>query len=225
MAGAGVAVGESMSQMAARAGADGSGPIDARSDAQGRFTVQGPAEGYLVVSNSEGTSATARAYRCEATAESLSIIIRLESHSEGKPIGDDEPYLMVETMPRFNGGGIQDFRSWVQAQVRYPEEAMKKGLQGRVVMQFVVETDGSLNEFSTLQTPSAILSEEVIRILKKSPQWMPGMQDGKPVRVKFAIPIEFQLQGLPAAEPDKPAATAAGSVEEVVVVGYGSLHK
>ena len=188
VAGAKIIAGESMTAIAAR-----SEHVDARSNAEGRFTLQGPAEGYLVVSNSEGTSAAARAYRCEPTEDNLAVVVRLEKPSSGKQTDEETPYLSVETMPRFEGGDPADFHAWVQAQIRYPEEAMKRGLQGRVVAQFIIERDGTVDEITILQTPDASLSDEARRVLEKSPKWSPGLQKGEPVRVKFAFPIDFRL--------------------------------
>lgn len=189
-AGARIIAGESMTQIAARAETI---PHDTRSDAQGYFSLQGPAEGYLVVSNSEGTIATAHTYRCEVTEGELSIVVRLEAPPT-QQVPDDAPYLSVETMPRFEGGDLTQFRTWAQAQIRYPEEAMHKGVQGRVIAQFVIEPDGTLDEISILQTPDASLSDEARRILESSPRWTPGLQKGEPVRVKFAFPIDFRLE-------------------------------
>lgn len=107
---------------------------------------------------------------------------------------DDAPYLSVETMPRFEGGDLTNFLTWAQTQIRYPEEAMHKGVQGRVVAQFVIEPDGTLDEVSILQTPDASLSDEARRILESSPRWTPGIQGGEKVRVKFTFPIDFRLE-------------------------------
>lgn len=102
--------------------------------------------------------------------------------------------LSVETMPRFEGGDLTNFLTWAQAQICYPEEAMSRGVQGRVVAQFVIEPDGTLDEVSLLQTPDASLSDETRRILESSPRWTPGIQGGEKVRVKFTFPIDFRLE-------------------------------
>ena len=106
----------------------------------------------------------------------------------------DMPYVKVEKMPTFMGGDLNVFRNWVQSKIQYPKEAMDKGIKGRVVCSFVVEKDGSLTEFDVLQSPDKSLADEVVRILKTSPKWEPGEQRGEKVRVKYTVPIVFQIK-------------------------------
>ena len=106
---------------------------------------------------------------------------------------DDTPYIKVENMPTFQGGDLNKFRSWVESRVKYPQVATDMGIQGRVTITFVIETNGTLSNIETLQTPDKSLSEETIRILKTSPKWTPGKQGGKTVRVKYTLPIVFKL--------------------------------
>ena len=108
--------------------------------------------------------------------------------------GGDMPYVKVEKMPTFMGGDLNVFRNWVQSKIQYPKEAMDKGIKGRVVYSFVVEKDGSLTEFDVLQSPDKSLADEVVRILKTSPKWVPGEQRGEKVRVKYTVPIVFEIR-------------------------------
>lgn len=108
---------------------------------------------------------------------------------------EQQAFVKVEKMPSFRGGNLTTFRNWVMSQVRYPEVAQKKSIQGRVLAQFVVEKDGSITEIQILQSPDKSLSEEVIRVLKASPNWIPGSHEGKSVRVKYTLPVEFKIQG------------------------------
>lgn len=108
-------------------------------------------------------------------------------------------------MPLFEGGDLGKFRQWLQTQVRYPSEALKKQIEGRVVCSFVVERDGSVSNIMALQSPDRLLTDEVRRVLANSPRWTPGMQKGKTVRVKYIVPVDFRL-------PEKnEAATGAGT--------------
>lgn len=107
--------------------------------------------------------------------------------------GGDMPYVKVEKMPTFMGGDLNVFRNWVQSKIQYPNEAMEKGIKGRVVCSFVVEKDGSLTDFDVLQSPDKSLGDEVVRILKTSPKWEPGEQRGEKVRVKYTVPIVFSI--------------------------------
>ena len=118
---------------------------------------------------------------------------------------EDTPFIVAETMPLFEGGDLLKFRQWLQTQVRYPAEALKKQIEGRVVCSFVVERDGSVSNIMTLQSPDRLLTNEVRRVLANSPRWTPGMQKGKTVRVKYIVPVDFRL-------PEKnEAATGAGT--------------
>lgn len=110
----------------------------------------------------------------------------------------DEIFTTVDEMPTFQGGGLPEFRNWVQQNVKYPEIALEKGIQGNVVVQFVVGPDGKMSNFKVLQSPDKTLSDATIAVLQKANKlkkgWKPGKQDGKPVKVAFTMPIKFSIQ-------------------------------
>lgn len=111
---------------------------------------------------------------------------------------DELAYVKVEKMPTFQGGDLHKFRDWIQANMKYPAEAMAERLQGRVIFSFVVEKDASVSSFDILQTPSKVLADEVKRVFKTAPNdWVAGEQNGKKVRVKFTVPIVFALNPSP----------------------------
>ena len=107
----------------------------------------------------------------------------------------DLAYIKVEKMPTFQGGDLNAFRNWMQAQIQYPAEAAAKNISGRVIFSFVVEKDGSTSEYTVLQSPDKSLADEVERIFKTCPKWEAGTQRGEKVRVKYTVPIVFTLQG------------------------------
>ena len=109
--------------------------------------------------------------------------------------GQDDEWLAVEEMPTFMGGNLSTFRDWVMQNIRYPEEATNKGIEGDVVVNFCVGKDGYIKEsrITVLSTPDKLLSDEVIRVLKSSPQWTPGKQKGQPVVVQFTLPVGFKV--------------------------------
>lgn len=109
-------------------------------------------------------------------------------------IEDDQPFLIVETMPSFQGGDLNAFRNWVQSRVKYPTIALENGISGRVVLSFVIEKDGRLTNIQVLQSPDRSLSEEATRVLNQSPKWSPGKQRNQAVRVKYTLPVEFRVQ-------------------------------
>lgn len=107
---------------------------------------------------------------------------------------EEEIFVIVEDMPTFRGGDINKFREWVQKRVRYPELAAENGIQGRVFITFVVETNGNVSNVSVSRSVDALLDEAAKEAVSASPKWEPGMQRGRPVRVRYSIPIIFQLQ-------------------------------
>lgn len=123
--------------------------------------------------------------------EDTEVIQQVEVQEE--EIQDDQPFLIAETMPSFQGGDLNTFRNWVQQNVRFPQIALENGIQGRVVLTFVIEKDGRLTNIEVLQTPDRSLSEEAIRVLNKSPKWSPGKQRNQPVRVKYTLPVDFRV--------------------------------
>ena len=112
---------------------------------------------------------------------------------EEEEIEDDQPYIKVEKMPTFMGGDLNTFRKWVQERIKYPQIAQENGITGRVVLSFVVEKDGSLTNIQVLQSPDRSLGEEASRVLATSPKWEPGQQSSQKVRVKYTLPVMFQI--------------------------------
>lgn len=105
----------------------------------------------------------------------------------------DEVLEMVEENPKFPGGE-QALMTWLSQNLVYPRFAQENGLQGRVLIQFVVNKDGSVVEPSTFRSVHPILDAEAMRVTLNMPKWEPGKKDGKPVRVRFTMPINFKLQ-------------------------------
>ena len=113
-------------------------------------------------------------------------------------IEEEEIFVTVEEMPTFQGGGLPEFRNWVQSNVKYPQIALENGIQGNVVVQFVVGPDGKMTNFKVLQSPDKTLSDATIDVLKKANElkkgWKPGKQRGKAVKVSFTLPVKFAIQ-------------------------------
>lgn len=111
-----------------------------------------------------------------------------------KAVAIDSVMQIPEEMPKFPGGD-KALIEFLQKNVKYPVEAQKKGVEGRVVVNFVVEKDGSLTEIKTVRSVDPLLDEEAVRVVSAMPKWEPGKQKGKPVRVRFNVPISFKLTG------------------------------
>ena len=113
------------------------------------------------------------------------------------PVEEEEEeviFVVVETMPEFPGGQQALFK-YLAENVKYPVIAQENGIQGRVICQFVVNKDGSIVDVVAVRSSGeASLDKEAIRVIKSMPKWKPGKQRGKPVRVKYTVPVNFRLQ-------------------------------
>lgn len=102
--------------------------------------------------------------------------------------------IWEETMPSFQGGDINMFRVWAMRSIIYPQEAIQRKIQGRVVVSFVIDKSGNLGDIKVLQTPDNLLSDELRRVLLRSPQWTPGTINKQAIKVKYTLPIMFKFQ-------------------------------
>jgi TonB family protein len=129
-----------------------------------------------------------------AVAFTFPITFQLGKKEPSPPVygpSGDEVFFIVEQMPRFQGGTIDDFREWVAKQLVYPEDAAEEGISGRVLVSFIVETDGSLSNIKVVKGSYPSLDAEALRVVKSSPKWEPGVQRNRKVRVSVTIPINF----------------------------------
>ena len=99
---------------------------------------------------------------------------------------------VVEVMPQYPGGQIAMLK-YIMENIKYPEQAMKEGIQGRVTVRFIVEKDGSISDVKPVLSVHPLLNKEAVRVVKSMPTWTPGKQNGKPVRVRFNVPVMFKL--------------------------------
>lgn len=105
---------------------------------------------------------------------------------------DTTIYNNVEVMPSYPGDMTECYM-FVARQMHYPEEAEEKGIEGRVLIRFVVEKDGRLTNFEVIESPDPLLSNEALRVLKQMPKWIPAKNKGKDVRCRYSMPILFRL--------------------------------
>ncbi len=102
------------------------------------------------------------------------------------------PFIHIELKPEFPGG-MAKFGEYISKHFNYPDQAIQQGIRGRVMVQFVVERDGSLTDIQILRDLGYGTREETIRILQQSPKWKPGIQNGIPVRVSYTLPISLDV--------------------------------
>ena len=100
---------------------------------------------------------------------------------------------VVEVMPQFPGGQIAMMK-YIMENMKYPEQAMKEGIQGRVAVRFIVEKDGSISDVKPVLSVHPLLNKEAVRVVESMPKWTPGKHNGKPVRVRFNLPVMFKLK-------------------------------
>jgi protein TonB len=116
-------------------------------------------------------------------------------NSDIKQVVEADPnqiFTSVEQVPEFPGG-LDKFGAYLGKAIRYPAVARENGTQGRVIVTFVVERDGSLTDIKVTRGIGSGCDEEAVRVLKNSPKWKPGIQNGRPVRVQYSVPISFTL--------------------------------
>ena len=110
-----------------------------------------------------------------------------------EPVHDaNEVMTIVEEMPEFPGGP-EALYPYIGKNLKYPEQAVEEGIEGVVYLTFVVETDGKISNVNVLRGISGGCSEEAVRVVKGMPNWKPGKQNGKKVRVRYNLPIRFKL--------------------------------
>ena len=137
------------------------------------------------------------------TEESLGILLGGLSALEDAP-SNDSIYQIVDEMPQYPGGE-KAMMEYVAKNVKYPQEAKDKEIQGRVFVGFVVEKDGSVSTVKVLRGIGGGCDEEAVRVVSSMPKWKPGIKDGKPVRVSYMMPLTFKLSD---GQPTKPAQKA-----------------
>ena len=106
---------------------------------------------------------------------------------------NDDVFDIVEQMPEYPGG-MQALFEFLKENMKYPEDAQKQKVEGRVLVKFVVETDGSISKIEVVKNAFPSLDAEAERVVRIMPKWTPGKQKGQVVRVKFVLPINFSLK-------------------------------
>jgi TonB family protein len=117
----------------------------------------------------------------------------LNGDSKDEASGRNEVFRIVEDMPEFPGGDLA-LRKHIAENVKYPEEAVKEGIQGKVFVIFVVSKDGGTTNSRIARGVHPLLDKEAIRVVNNFPKWKPGKQRGQAVNVEFTVPINFVLQ-------------------------------
>ena len=110
---------------------------------------------------------------------------------ESKP-DENSIFQVVETEPEFPGG-MAELMKYLEKNLRYPQICKEQGVQGRVIVMFVVNTDSTITDVNVIKSVNPHLDEEAVRVVKAMPKWNPGKQRGEPVRVQLFLPVTFRL--------------------------------
>lgn len=189
-------------------------------DENGNFTLEVGIDQSIQVAYIGMSTVTMSVKDCLKKADQTIVLTESDTKKDVKVVAsapqtvtsDDQTFSVVEQMPEYPGG-MRAGLEFMARNLRYPTKAREAGKQGRVIVQFVVRKDGSLSDFKVLRPVDPWLDAEAIRVISTMPKWKPGMQDGKPVSVKFTLPVTFMLEGTN----HKPKS----GDNDVVVVGYG----
>lgn len=117
------------------------------------------------------------------------------SEEKSEVVEKEEPvFVTVEETATFQGGDLQSFVKWVQANIKYPKEMAETTVIGKILVQFTVDQKGKVVDVKILRGLDPLLDNEVIRALNSSPKWTPAKQGGRAVKQTFTIPVVFKLQ-------------------------------
>ena len=113
---------------------------------------------------------------------------------ENLTLTEEEVFQTADVMPKFEGKDVDEFRYYIQKNVKYPKIAQKNGISGRVFVQFDINSKGKVVNATVVRGADPDLDKEALRVVNSSPKWEPGFNEGKPVKVRFTFPISFSLK-------------------------------
>jgi len=141
------------------------------------------------------TNTAIGAFNVEGNSDKGEVLKAEQEIAQPEPpkVEENKVFDVVEEMPSFPGGNAA-LMSYLSSNVKYPVVAQENGVQGRVVVGFVVEKDGSVSDVKVVRSVDPSLDKEAMRVVKSMPRWNPGKQNGSAVRVKYNVPVLFRLQ-------------------------------
>ena len=145
----------------------------------------------LITTKNAAREAVTATWTPSSSTDTSDDIISTEGDIETETV-DSKVYDVAEKLPEYPGG-MEAMMKFLSENVHYPEEAYKSGVQGRVLVNFIIEKDGSISNVHVIKKVNDNLDAEAVRVVSAMPKWTPGMQEGKVVRVKYTLPITFRL--------------------------------
>ena len=154
------------------------------------------------------------------TAATDSLRGRVAGVTVGASKDDGRVFDVVEEQPRYPGG-TNALMTYLRDNIKYPAEAAKAGIQGKVIVQFVVGKDGTVRDVKPIRNISPELDAEAVRVVAAMPKWMPGYQRGEAVNVRYTLPVNFRMDGGPDSESQKAAGSNIAFSDDVYYVVDG----
>lgn len=177
--------------------------------------------GHLAMSTGEAGAAGMPA---EAAATETAAADSLRGRVAGVTVGaskdDGRVFDVVEDQPRYPGG-TNALMTYLRDNIKYPAEAAKAGIQGKVIVQFVVGKDGTVRDVKPIRNISPELDAEAVRVVAAMPKWVPGYQRGEAVNVRYTLPVNFRMDGGPDSESQKAAGSNIAFSDDVYYVVDG----
>ena len=115
-----------------------------------------------------------------------------EEKEEPINLNDAETLKIVEQLPEYPGGMVE-FMKWLTVMLKYPDAALKRKIEGKVMVSFIVNVDGSVSDIKIVQGAHKLLDDEALRVVRLMPKWKPGLEGGRPCRSMISIPIVFEI--------------------------------
>lgn len=147
------------------------------------------------------------------------ITIPFVNDGQQVPQKKGDVYVTVDKMPEFPGG-LNAQQRFIGENLKYPVEAQEKGVEGRVIVRYVIRSTGDITDIEVIRGVYPSLDEEVVRIVKAMPKWIPGKQNGKAVDVYYTLPLIFKISGS-----KKNFSEGEKDKDVMVAVGYGTPKK
>lgn len=152
-----------------------------------------PINDVLTIIDDDATAEETNFASLEETGEDV-VIKHIPVTVDEEVVVEDDIFVVVEENPQFPNGGTAGLLQYLGKNIKYPTIPQENGTQGRVMVQFVVNKDGSIVDVKVIRGVDPYLDKEAVRVISTMPKWIPGKQRGVPVRCKFTVPVTFKLQ-------------------------------
>lgn len=183
-------------------------------------SMPGTAEHLAMSTGEAGAAGMPAEAAATETAAADSLRGRVAGVTVGASKDDGRVFDVVEDQPRYPGG-TNALMTYLRDNIKYPAEAAKAGIQGKVIVQFVVGKDGTVRDVKPIRNISPELDAEAVRVVAAMPKWVPGYQRGEAVNVRYTLPVNFRMDGRPGSESQKAAGSNIAFSDDVYYVVDG----